>query len=103
VFEGRVGSPRPLVFGREGNGEGAHRHLGTARRLRKTLFWSGVLLAAGAALMMYQGRVDANAGLTDDAKLLWFASVPVVLLAFWSFVAWLGARVVTLLVAVRRD
>jgi hypothetical protein len=43
-----------------------------------------------------------DAGYPDNAKLLWFASVPAVLLAFWSFVGWLGAWVVTLLVAVRR-
>jgi hypothetical protein len=76
--------------------------VGTGRRVRKSLFWSCVLLVGPAAYLMYQGQVDMDAGYPDDAKLLWFASVPVVLLAFWSFVAWLGAWVVTLLVAVRR-
>lgn len=44
-----------------------------------------------------------DAGYPDHAKLLWFMSVPVALLAFWSLVGWLGAWFLSALIVIRRD
>jgi hypothetical protein len=77
--------------------------VGTARRARKSLFWAFILMIALAAYLMYQGQVDMDAGYPDQAKLLWFSSVPIALLAFWSLIGWLGAWVVSALVVIRRD
>lgn len=75
----------------------------TGRRVRRALSWSCVLLVALAAYLMYQGQVEADAGYTDDAKLLWFAAVPAVLLAGRAFCYWVIACAVSFLVAIRRD
>ena len=77
--------------------------VGTGRRVRKSLFWSCVLLVGVAAYLIYQGQVDADAGLTDDAKLIWFCAVPMVLLAGRAAFCWACAWVVSFLVVTTRD
>ena len=77
--------------------------VGTGRRVRKSLFWSCVLLVGVAAYLMYQGQVDADDGYTDDAKLIWFCAVPMVLLAGRAAFFWACAWVVSFLVVITRD
>ena len=75
----------------------------TGRRVRRALFWGALLMFCAFVGLVLLGQRYADDGYTDDAKLIWFCAVPMVLLAGRAAFCWACAWVVSFLVVTTRD